>query len=136
VDELLKLNSQQIKDPNLIYEGDVLKLPEDLTQPIEFDGSRIDLVEPPTQPNGGNDTCQSPMKYADILYVPAHPKTGKQAWYALTEQAKEKIAIERANIAQAIVKNDVEATMKNLNKLGLISKFSAKVHEQFMTPEE
>ncbi|EGS59837.1 MULTISPECIES: LysM peptidoglycan-binding domain-containing protein [Vibrio] len=135
VDELLKLNSQQIKDPNLIYEGDVLKLPEDLTQPIEFDGSRIDLVEPPTQPNGGNDTCQSPMKYADILYVPAHPKTGKQAWYALTEQAKEKIAIERANIAQAIVKNDVEATMKNLNKLGLISKFSAKVHEQFMTPE-
>ncbi|EJL6951229.1 LysM peptidoglycan-binding domain-containing protein [Vibrio cholerae] len=136
VDELLKLNSQQIKDPNLIYEGDVLKLPEDLTQPIEFDGSRIDLVEPPTQPNGGNDTCQSPMTYADILYVPAHPKTGKQAWYALTEQAKEKIAIERANIAQAIVKNDVEATMKNLNKLGLISKFSAKVHEQFMTPEE
>ncbi|HGS4650916.1 TPA: LysM domain-containing protein [Vibrio cholerae] len=136
VDELLKLNSQQIKDPNLIYEGDVLKLPEDLTQPIEFDGSRIDLVEPPTQPNGGNDTCQSPMKYADILYVPAHPKTGKQAWYALTEQAKEKIAIERANIAQAIVKNDVEGTMKNLNKLGLISKFSAKVHEQFMTPEE
>ncbi|EHY0935480.1 peptidoglycan-binding protein [Vibrio cholerae] len=136
VDELLKLNSQQIKDPNLIYEGDVLKLPEDLTQPIEFDGSRIDLVEPPTQPNGGNDTCQSSMKYADILYVPAHPKTGKQAWYALTEQAKEKIAIERANIAQAIVKNDVEATMKNLNKLGLISKFSAKVHEQFMTPEE
>ncbi|WP_114728962.1 LysM peptidoglycan-binding domain-containing protein [Vibrio cholerae] len=136
VDELLKLNSQQIKDPNLIYEGDVLKLPEDLTQPIEFDGSRIDLVEPPTQPNCGNDTCQSPMKYADILYVPAHPKTGKQAWYALTEQAKEKIAIERANIAQAIVKNDVEATMKNLNKLGLISKFSAKVHEQFMTPEE
>ncbi|MGT3831818.1 LysM peptidoglycan-binding domain-containing protein [Vibrio cholerae] len=136
VDELLKLNSQQIKDPNLVYEGDVLKLPEDLTQPIEFDGSRIDLVEPPTQPNGGNDTCQSPMKYADILYVPAHPKTGKQAWYALTEQAKEKIAIERANIAQAIVKNDVEATMKNLNKLGLISKFSAKVHEQFMTPEE
>lgn len=136
VDELLKLNSQQIKDPNLIYEGDVLKLPEDLTQPIEFDGSRIDLVEPPTQPNGGNDTCQSSMKYADILYVPAHPKTGKQAWYALTEQAKEKIAIERANIAQAIVKNDVEATMKNLNKLGLISKFSAKVHEQFMAPEE
>ncbi|PAR41396.1 peptidoglycan-binding protein [Vibrio metoecus] len=135
VDELLKLNSQQIKDPNLIYEGDVLKLPEDLTQPIEFDGSRIDLVEPPTQPNCGNDTCQSPTKYADILYVPAHPKTGKQAWYALTEQAKEKIAIERANIAQAIVKNDVEATMKNLNKLGLISKFSAKVHEQFMTPE-
>ncbi|ENM5725843.1 LysM peptidoglycan-binding domain-containing protein [Vibrio mimicus] len=136
VDELLKLNSQQIKDPNLIYEGDVLKLPADLTQPIEFDGSRIDLVEPPTQSNGGHDTCQSPMQYDDILYVPSHPKTGKKAWYALTKQAKEKIAIERANIAQAIVENDVEATMKNLNKLGLISKFAAKVHEQFMTPEE
>ncbi len=136
VDELIKLNSQQIKDPNLIYEGDVLKLPEDLIQPIEFDGSRIDLVEPPTRPNCGNDTCQSPMKYDDILYVPAHPKTGKKAWYALTEQAKEKIAIERTNMAQAIVENDAEATMKNLNKLGLISKFAAKVHEQFMTPEE
>ncbi|EMC0409868.1 LysM peptidoglycan-binding domain-containing protein [Vibrio fluvialis] len=136
VDELIKLNSQQIKDPNLIYEGDVLKLPEDLIQPIEFDGSRIDLVDPPTRPNCGNDTCQSPMKYDDILYVPAHPKTGKKAWYALTEQAKEKIAIERANMAQAIVENDAEATMKNLNKLGLISKFAAKVHEQFMTPEE
>ena len=68
--------------------------------------------------------------------MPAHPKTGKKAWYALTEQAKEKIAIERANMAQAIVENDAEATMKNLNKLGLISKFAAKVHEQFMTPEE
>lgn len=47
IDELIKLNSEQIKDPNLIYEGNVLKLPPDLTKPIEFDGSRIELVEPP-----------------------------------------------------------------------------------------
>lgn len=136
IDELLKLNSQQIKDPNLIYEGDVLKLPPDLIKPIEYDGSRIDLVAPPTEINGGNDTCQIPMQYDDILYVPAHPKTGKKAWYALTKQAKEKIEIERANMAQAIVENDSETTMKNLNKLGIISKFAAKVHEQFMTSDD
>lgn len=136
IDELIKLNSEQIKDPNLIYEGNVLKLPPDLTKPIEFDGSRIELVEPPTVVNGGNDTCQSPKEYEDILYVPAHPKTGKKAWYALTKQAKEKVEEERAHMAQAIVENDSEATMKNLNKLGLISKFAAKVHEQFMTSDD
>ncbi|MDQ2163556.1 MULTISPECIES: LysM peptidoglycan-binding domain-containing protein [Vibrio] len=136
IDELIKLNSEQIKDPNLIYEGNVLKLPSDLTKPIEFDGSRIELVEPPTVVNGGNDTCQSPKEYKDILYVPAHPKTGKKAWYALTKQAKEKVEEERAHMAQAIVENDSEATMKNLNKLGLISKFAAKVHEQFMTSDD
>lgn len=136
IDELIKLNSEQIKDPNLIYEGNVLKLPPDLTKPIEFDGSRIELVEPPTVVNGGNDTCQPPKQYDDILYVPAHPKTGKKAWYALTKQAKEKVEEERAHMAQAIVENDSEATMKNLNKLGLISKFAAKVHEQFMTSDD
>lgn len=136
IDELIKLNSEQIKDPNLIYEGNVLKLPPDLTKPIEFDGSRIELVEPPTVVNGGNDTCQPPKQYDDILYVPAHPKTGKKAWYALTKQAKEKVEEERAHMAEAIVENDSEATMKNLNKLGLISKFAAKVHEQFMTSDD
>lgn len=136
LDELIKLNSEQIKDPNLIYEGNVLKLPPDLTKPIEFDGSRIELVEPPTALNGGNDTCQPPKQYDDILYVPAHPKTGKKAWYALTKQAKEKVEEEKAYMAQAIVENDSEATMKNLNKLGLISKFAAKVHEQFMTSDD
>ncbi|MDF9401573.1 LysM domain-containing protein [Vibrio sp. 1180_3] len=136
LDELIKLNSEQIKDPNLIYEGNVLKLPPDLTKPIEFDGSRIELVEPPTALNGGNDTCQPPKQYDDILYVPAHPKTGKKAWYALTKQAKEKVEEEKAYMAQAIVENDSQATMKNLNKLGLISKFAAKVHEQFMTSDD
>lgn len=136
LDELIKLNSEQIKDPNLIYEGNVLKLPPDLTQPIEFDGSRIELVEPPTTLNCKNDTCQSPKQYEDILYVPAHPKTGKKAWYALTKQAKEKVEEEKAYMAQAIVENDSKATMKNLNKLGLISKFAAKVHEQFMTSDD
>lgn len=131
--ELIKLNSEQIKDPNLIYEGNVLRLPPDLTKPIEFDGSRIELVEPPTALNGGNDTCQPSKQYEDILYIPAHPKTGKKAWYALTKQAKEKVEEERAYMAKAIVENDSQATMKNLNKLGLISKFAAKVHEQFMT---
>ncbi|KOE80562.1 peptidoglycan-binding protein [Vibrio alginolyticus] len=136
IDELIKLNSEQIKDPNLIYEGNVLKLPPDLTQPIEFDGSRIELIEPPPTLNCKNDTCQSPKEYKDILYVPAHPKTGKKAWYALTKQAKEKVEEEKAYMAQAIVENDSQATMKNLNKLGLISKFAAKVHEQFMTSDD
>ncbi|MDE1222123.1 LysM peptidoglycan-binding domain-containing protein [Vibrio aestuarianus] len=136
IDELIKLNSEQIKDPNLIYEGNVLKLPPDLTQPIEFDGSRIELVEPPPTLNCKNDTCQPPKQYKDILYVPAHPKTGKKAWYALTKQAKEKVEEEKAYMAQAIVENDSKATMKNLNKLGLISKFAAKVHEQFMTSDD
>lgn len=132
--ELLKLNSAQIKDPNLIYEGNTLKLP--LPSPIEPDGTRIPLTEPPVDSCEKADTCQPPKAFVDILYVPAHPRTGKQMWYAITKGAKAKIEEERSHMEAAVLVDDPETTMKNLNKLGVVSKFSAKVHEQFMLDDD
>ena len=127
---LMSLNSEQIKDPNLIYEGNILILPE--PQVVKLDGSRIQIPTPPENPLQGNDTCTTPAEYDDILYIPAHPKTGKKTWYAITKEARAKIEEENKLVASAVIEGDSESTMKNLSKLGVLSKFSSKLHEQFM----
>ncbi|MBC3618545.1 LysM domain-containing protein [Vibrio metschnikovii] len=103
---------------------------------VETEQERIPLPTGFEVLHGSNDTCSTSPEYSDILYVPAHPKTGKKTWYAISEEAKEKINQERATLAAAVVENDTQATLNNLEKLGLLSKFSAKLHEQFMTAEQ
>ncbi|WP_348224394.1 LysM peptidoglycan-binding domain-containing protein [Vibrio parahaemolyticus] len=132
---LAKLNSEQIKHLDLIYEGDTLKIA--LPKPIVTDGARIDLSTAPTEMNGGNDTCSSkPREWADILYVPSHPKTGKKMWYRVSELARAELLKEKERVSAAIVENDTPKTLQNLTQLGVMSKFSAKLHEQFMTKDE
>ena len=133
---LMGLNSEQIKNPDLIYEGDTLTLPDPAIESIPLDGSRIALPAAPKKPAGGEDTCSSPIDYADILYVPAHPKTGKKAWYALTDEAKKILESEKAILDSMVVEGDVTTTTQNLNKLGVLSKFASKNFEQFMKPNE
>lgn len=133
---LMGLNSEQIKNPDLIYEGDTLTLPDPAIESIPLDGSRTELPQAPTELAGGEDTCSSPLDFADILYLPAHPKTGKQCWYGITQEAKQIIEQEKALLDSTIVEGNVQATTKNLSQLGVLSKFSAKHFEQFMSKED
>lgn len=129
---LAKLNSEQIKHLDFIYEDNVLTISQ--PEVLETDGSRIAFVKAPTEMNGGNDTFESKRReWADILYVPAHPKTGEQMWYAISEFAKTQLLEEKAAMAQGINPDDAKATLQHLNRLGVLSKFSAKTHEQFLS---
>ncbi|ELU8562368.1 hypothetical protein PO80_02560 [Vibrio parahaemolyticus] len=129
---LAKLNSEQIKHLDLIYEDNVLTISQ--PEVVETDGSRIAFVKAPTEMNGGNDTCEGKRReWADILYVPSHPKTGERMWYAISEFAKTQLLEEKAAMTQGINPDDAKATLQHLNRLGVLSKFSAKTHEQFMS---
>ncbi|MFH0265072.1 LysM peptidoglycan-binding domain-containing protein [Vibrio rumoiensis] len=132
---LMSLNSDQIKNPDLIYEGDKLTLPDPTIDSIPLDGSRIELPQAPEELAGGADTCSGPVDFVDILYIPAHPKTGEKCWYAITQEAKQIIEQEKALLEKVIVEGDVQTTSQNLNQLGVLSKFSTKYFEQFM-PED
>ncbi|MGV3003104.1 LysM peptidoglycan-binding domain-containing protein [Vibrio sp. E150_018] len=134
-DVLMSLNSEQIKNPDLIYEGSKLTLPDPAIESIPLDGSRTELPKPPEELAGGADTCSEPLDFADILYLPAHPKTGKKCWYGITEDAKKIIEKEKALLDTTIVEGDVQTTTQNLSKLGVLSKFAAKHFEQFMSQE-
>ncbi|MGO2497468.1 MAG: LysM peptidoglycan-binding domain-containing protein [Vibrio litoralis] len=134
-DILMSLNSEQIKNPDLIYEGDKLTLPDPAIESVPLDGSRIELPKPPKELAGGVDTCSEPLDFADILYLPAHPKTGKKCWYSITEEAKQIIEQEKALLDTTIVEGNVQATTQNLSQLGVLSKFAAKHFEQFMSQE-
>ncbi|MCL1125532.1 LysM peptidoglycan-binding domain-containing protein [Shewanella surugensis] len=139
VDELKKLNIDEIKNIELIFTGHELKLPSEgeNTLPEEFTpadikiGERTDLVTPPEECAGEKTTCGGVnIDYVDILYVPAHPQTGKKVWYALTQEALDKVKQEQGYMASAITDNEA-ATLDNLNNLGLLSKFQTKPHDAF-----
>ncbi|TVO33399.1 LysM peptidoglycan-binding domain-containing protein [Vibrio algivorus] len=132
---LMRLNSEQIKNPDLIYEGNTLTLPDPVIESIPLDGSRTELPPAPEELAGGEDTCSPPIDLADILYVPAHPKTGKQCWYGITQEAKQIIEQEKALLDGTIVEGDVQTTTQNLSQLGVLSKFAAKHFEQFMSQD-
>ncbi|OOF25988.1 LysM peptidoglycan-binding domain-containing protein [Salinivibrio sp. IB872] len=131
-EDLLKLNSTQIKDPDFIYAGDTLKI--ELPEPANTDTSRTPLTPPPTQP-ATEEECQI-ADFVDVLYVPAHPETGERCWYAITQEAKDLIEEESGLMRDAVVEGDNEATLANINKLGILSKFATRPHEAFMAEDE
>ncbi|MDG2640677.1 LysM domain-containing protein [Vibrio parahaemolyticus] len=134
VDALAQLNSHQIKNIHLIYQGDTLTI--DLPESIDNDGSRLPLPVAPTEMNGGNDTCSStPLDWVDVLYVPAHPTSEKPMWYALSEQARASILKEKEVVSKGIQPQDTKGTLLHLNRLGVLSKFTTTAHEQFMDPD-
>ncbi|AYO02921.1 LysM peptidoglycan-binding domain-containing protein [Vibrio parahaemolyticus] len=134
-EKLAALNSSQIKHLDLIYAGNTLTI--DLPKPIEMDGARIDLPKAPSEMNGGNDTCAGKRReWADILYVPSHPTAGEKRWYAISKEAAEIIKAEQQLLSNGIVLDDNKSTLQHLERLGVLSKFSAKGHEQFMAKEE
>ncbi|WP_025822623.1 LysM peptidoglycan-binding domain-containing protein [Shewanella marina] len=132
---LEQLNSDQIKDINLIYEGNELKLPDEIVNPIELEiDTRTQLPAAPTECANLQTTCSvDNVDYIDILYIPAHPKTGKKMWLAITEQTQQAIMAEKATLADVYVKDDKIATLQKLSDLSILSKFTRKPHDQFLT---
>jgi hypothetical protein len=137
INTLKELNSDQIKNIDLIYADDTLRLEGNEGSPIEVDtGKRIPLPSLPKKPACGSDLCSSNIpNYVDILYVPAHPKTGNQTWYALTEEAKKAVVSEQKLFKDAVVPNR-QKTFDNLNALGILSKFESKPHENFLDEKD
>ncbi|EAR57231.1 ATPase involved in DNA repair [Photobacterium sp. SKA34] len=129
LEELQKLNSEQLRNVDLISEGEVIN--------ISNPEVRIALPKAPQKPANGNSTCSHIIpNFVDILYVPAHPKTGKKTWYAVTQEAKNKILEEKGNLENTIIPNNKEAIFNNINKLGVLSKFETKPHDQFLSKEQ
>ena len=137
ISTLKELNSDQIKNLDLIYAGNTLKLEGNEGAPIEVEaGKRIPMPSLPKKPACGNDLCSSNVPdFIDILYVPAHPKTGKQTWYALTEEAQKAVVSEQKLFKDAVV-SDRQKTFDNLNSLGILSKFESKPHESFLDDKD
>ncbi|WED20736.1 LysM peptidoglycan-binding domain-containing protein [Vibrio sp. JC009] len=134
---LQQLNSDQIKDIDLIYAGDTLNLPGEFDNPFSVEqGKRIPLPATPEKLKCAADLCSSAHpEYVDILYVPAHPKTGEKAWYALTKEAQMVILDEQQLLESSVTVNQQE-TFNNLNKLGILSKFEVKAHEHFLSEQQ
>ncbi len=132
---LQDLNSDLIKDIDWIYAGDTLRLPGNEAAPHELDtGTRIALPKVPQEAAGPNDLCSgSSPDFVDILYVPAHPKTGKRVCYALTQQAQDAVKQELATMAQVASAPDHTALMRQVSQLGLLSKFETTSHERFLS---
>ncbi|NGO00412.1 LysM peptidoglycan-binding domain-containing protein [Grimontia sp. S25] len=140
VEDLANLNSDQIENVDLIFAGDTIKLPGNEAAPIPVKtGERVPLPDPPKTNACGNDLCgSSAPEFVDILYVPSHPETknGEKRWYAVTDVAKEAIKKEMSLLAEAMVADNRETSLQNLNNLGILSKFEAKPHEAFLSESE
>ena len=132
LDELKELNSEQIKNIDLIYTGKEINVPGGSpNQPIK-DGATTDLPSPPSDCASGNDLCKTSPEYVDILYVPAHPKTGKKCYYAITKAAQTAILQEQKTLVSAIHPNDSEKTLQDLNDLGVFANFYTSPHGRFL----
>ncbi len=142
-EDIQALSSSQIKElctsPLNEEESEQSSYKDNTLEPVELDGSRIELpIAPPPvgRCEGVADSCESAQpEFVDILYIPVHPKTNEKAWYAVSRQAKEIILQEKALLQNAVTE-DSEANFQQFNKLGILSKFASKAHEQFMEQEE
>ena len=147
--ELQAMNSDQIKNVDLIYAGNLLNIPDDSfektestdvvpkeeVKPAPVTEQRIQLPELP-DPLG--NVCE-PMEYVDVVFYPSMPKTGKQGWFAITQKAKDKLDEEIANmrsIMQAMLAGDVNDAMMELSKYGILSKFQSSDHERFLEEQD
>lgn len=128
VEELQTLNSEQIKDIDLIYAGN------EIDTPIKSD-IKIDLIKSPEKNASNNDLC-SGGEYVDILYVPADPTNGEKRYYAITEEAQKAIKKEQEILSGALDVNDKLKTIKNLNDLGVFSSFYTSPHGMFLDQKD
>lgn len=134
--EIQALNSDEIKNIDLIYTGQTLKIPGQ-NSPARKQGKRINLQELPTTMATGNMTCGT-ADFVDILYVPCEPISGKKAWYMVTQVAKDALQKEGTLLANTIkeTKGDTTTTLSGLTKLGIMSRFESKMFEQFLDDDD
>ncbi|MFM2479481.1 LysM peptidoglycan-binding domain-containing protein [Celerinatantimonas sp. MCCC 1A17872] len=137
-DKLMELNSDQIKDPNLIYAGNELNVPGE---------GRVKVVEASVKPEEPSDTelkkavC-APKDFVDSLYIPKHPDTGSHIVILLTQEAQTLVKNEMKLCAEAIKcdgmkgKAKTQKVLSGLKKLGVLSPFESYGYEVFLSEDD
>lgn len=136
VSKLQAMNSEQIKNVDLIYAGNVLKTSEGTQQPAPPEPSPIttDRIQLPDIPPAPKDVCK-PQEYVDVVFYPAMPKTGKQGWFAITQEVKDAIELEiesMRSVMRSMVSGNLDGAMLELSRYGILSKFQSTDHERFL----
>ncbi|WP_252032965.1 LysM domain-containing protein [Vibrio sp. SCSIO 43135] len=126
VDVLLSLNAAQIKDIDIIYDGDTLVLPKTI---VTAAGEREEKQILPDE-QLVLAQCSVP-EYVDALYVPEHPKSKKQLLILLTKEAKQYV-VEDNQRCQAALSGDKDTVLSQLTKLGVMDQFNSIAHESFL----
>ncbi|WP_415906544.1 hypothetical protein ACMXYX_04660 [Neptuniibacter sp. QD72_48] len=157
------LSCYQISQANELFAGNLIGQPvseEELKSP-DVSIERVDIPRP--QKNE-KEVCK-PREYVDLLYVPSMPKSGKQAWFLLTQEGalkvKEEIsymdALQEKMVGiyssikvegesggpsngttenhSASTKQKKDDVLKEMGKYGILSKFLHKPHEFFLKDE-
>ncbi|MEZ8027535.1 hypothetical protein A1OW_04045 [Enterovibrio norvegicus] len=127
VETLHSLNSQQIKNIDLIYDGNTLTVP---TLPDTSTEKR----EPTPQlakESVAALTCKT-QKFVDSLFIPEHPSTKKQQVLLLTQEAVDCVKAEADICKAALSGSSKEDIVKGLNGLGIVDSFDAVAHEMFL----
>lgn len=153
VAQLQAMNSDQIKNVDLIYAGNLLNIPEtdgpksqekgsgtatgatDPIKPASVSAERIQLPELPEMP----DSVCEPKEYVDVVFYPSMPKTGEQGWFALTQDAADALQQEIGHmrgVMQTLATGDVNDAMLELSKYGILSKFQSSDHERFLEKDD
>ncbi len=123
---LKKLNAEQIKNIDVIFDGQQLIVPDvpDLApgkraEKLTFDNQYLNQTQ-----------CTVP-EYVDALYVPENPNTNKPQLLLLTKQAKENVIKDNERCKQAL-QGDKKQVLKNLIELGIMDQFNSIVHEAIL----
>ncbi|RQW65085.1 LysM peptidoglycan-binding domain-containing protein [Vibrio viridaestus] len=134
---LKALNSQQIKDIDLIYAGNTLSLP-DKSDIACWDAADKNPDNNLSANNLFSKTC-SINTFVDVLYVPSmlgEEGKSKQQFLFLTEEAKQAVEDENTLCSSAVNQKDKTDRVKALGELGLMDAFNSFAHEAFLSSED
>ncbi|MFC1503354.1 hypothetical protein ACFL53_03250 [Pseudomonadota bacterium] len=125
---LSQLNSDQIKELDLLYDGETIVVP-----PVQdVSGlSRLPAPEALSKDLLVQSDC-APIIYTEIIFIPEHPVSKKPEWLALTKDAANEIEAESKECINAVKVGDKPSTVEGLIQLGVLSGFSHPVHETFL----
>lgn len=132
VETLQSLNSDQIKDIDLIFSGGTLVLPTQVDLQHEVPVQK----QPPLPAKHMLKRECSDLEYLHVAFVPEHPKTQKAEWIALTDDALKDIQTNAAACKKKINPSDKEQTLKGLASLGILDAFSNPLHEYFLQNDD
>ncbi len=127
IDTLLSLNSQQIKNIDLIYDGNTLNVP---SLPDTSTETREPTPQLPKK-NVAELTCKT-QKFVDSLFIPEHPSSKKQQVLLLTQEAVDSVRAEDDKCKTALSGKSKDELIKGLNGLGVLDPFNAIAHEMFL----
>ncbi len=140
VEKLIELNRWHILNPDEIYVGQTIQVP----QPIKLTEAGSQSL--PKRPALDTKTrlC-APKHYVDIVFVPRHPKKQAPAWLLLTAKAKAAFDQEAqrldnaitplANTADANHASALKQSLEAINQLGLLEPFKGAEHAVFLAPD-